>query len=247
MNLTVACADVGSEANGNFGWAVLDLPGRAEEVPESGSMRAFADGIVERLRSNRSVALGFECPLFVPLRAEPAELMRARAGEKNRPWSAGAGCGSLTTGLVQVAWVLDRIRRAIPTEPSVTFEWSEFEKHPPGLFLWEAFVSGSSKSDSHHGDAGLAVSSFVDALPNPADANIVTEPNVYSVVGAALLRTGWSVPLSVLSESCLVLPVRPEPYARTRSQRRDNVAALRNGLPKALLRRKGRNAAKGQR
>ena len=85
MNLTVACADVGSEANGNFGWAVRDLPGGAVEVPESGSMRAFADAIVERLRSKRSVAIGFECPLFVPLRAEPAELMRARAGEKNRP------------------------------------------------------------------------------------------------------------------------------------------------------------------
>lgn len=211
MNLTIACADVGSEANGNFGWAVRDLPDAAEAVPENGSMRAFADAIAERLRSNRSVALGFECPLFVPLRAEPSELMRARAGEKNRPWSAGARCGSLTTGLVQVAWVLDRVRSALPTEPCVCFDWSKFEKLPAGLFLWEAFVSGSSKSDSHHGDASLAVSSFVGALPNPAKANIVVESSVYSLVGAALLRTGWSVPVSVLSESCLVLQVRHEP------------------------------------
>ncbi len=208
MNLSVACADVGSEVKGNFGWAICDLPGAAEEVPDSGSIRAFTDAVLARLRSGRSVALGFECPLFVPLRAEPSELMRARAGEKDRPWSAGAGCGSLATGLVQAAWVLDHIRRALPREPSVYFNWPDFEKHKGGLFLWEAFVSGAAKSDTHRGDAGLAVNAFVKSLPNPAGANIIAEPSVYSLIGAALLRTGWSVPVSLLSESCLVLPVR---------------------------------------
>ena len=28
MNLSIACADVGSEASDNFGWAVCDVPGR---------------------------------------------------------------------------------------------------------------------------------------------------------------------------------------------------------------------------
>jgi len=211
MDLSIACADVGSEARGNFGWAVCDLPGAVKKVPDSGSIKTFADAVLERLRSGRSVALGFECPLFVPLRAEPSDLTRPRAGEGNRPWSAGAGCGSLATGLVQAAWVLDRVRKALPTEPRVYFKWPDFEKHTGGLFLWEAFVSGASKSNSHHGDAGLAVNSFVSALPNPADANIIVESTVYSLIGAALLRTGWSVPVSVLSESCLVLPVRQEP------------------------------------
>jgi hypothetical protein len=211
MNLSIACADVGSEAKGNFGWAVCDLPGALEVVPDSGSIRAFADAISERLRSGRSVALGFERPLFVPLRDEPSELMRARAGEKNRPWSAGAGCGSLATGLVQAAWVLDRVRRALPTEPHAYFRWSDFQQRAGGLFLWEAFVSGPSKSDSHHGDAGLAVMAFISALPNPTVANVIAEPTVYSLIGAALLRTGWSLPVSVLSESCLVLPVLHEP------------------------------------
>jgi hypothetical protein len=207
MNLSIACADVGSVANGNFGWAVCDVPGAVEEVPDSGSMQAFGDAVIDRLRSGRAVALGFECPLFVPLRAEPSLLMRARAGEGNRPWSAGAGCGSLTTGLVQSAWVLERIRRAVVDEPRVFFSWSEFADQARGLFLWEAFVSGASKSLTHHGDAGLAVSAFARALPNPERANIVNETHVYSLIGAALLRTGWAVPTLVLSTPCLVLPV----------------------------------------
>ena len=33
INLSIAGADVGSEANGNFGWAVCDVPGAVEEVP----------------------------------------------------------------------------------------------------------------------------------------------------------------------------------------------------------------------
>ncbi|MCL4839947.1 MAG: hypothetical protein KJ058_18500 [Thermoanaerobaculia bacterium] len=33
MDLSIACADVGSEAKGDFGWAVCDGPGTVEEVP----------------------------------------------------------------------------------------------------------------------------------------------------------------------------------------------------------------------
>ena len=41
MNLTVACADVGSVKEGNFGWALRDLPGPLQETPEEASIREF--------------------------------------------------------------------------------------------------------------------------------------------------------------------------------------------------------------
>lgn len=206
MDLTIACADVGSVVNGNFGWAFWNPPGALQEVKEHGSIEAFADEVVSRLRGGRKVALGFECPLFVPLRADTSLLTRARAGEGDRPWSAGAGCGSLTTGIVQTAWVLSRVRSALGEEPKVFLRWSEFMEQASGLFLWEAFVSRSSKSGTHHGDAGLAVAAFARALPNPDSTNLVVEESVFSLIGAALLRTGWSVPVSILSEPCLVIP-----------------------------------------
>jgi hypothetical protein len=85
VNLSIACADVGSVATARFGWAIRDQPDGIEEAPDSGSITAFADAVIARLRLGRSVALGFECPLFVPLRTEPSELTRRRAGEGNRP------------------------------------------------------------------------------------------------------------------------------------------------------------------
>jgi hypothetical protein len=113
----------------------------------------------------------------------------------------------LTTGIVQTAWVLDRIRRGFTEEPRVFFRWSEFTGHSGGLFFWEAFVSGAAKAGSHAGDAILAVRAFASALPNPESANVVSEPRVYSLIGAALLRTGWAVPTSVLSAPCTVVRV----------------------------------------
>jgi hypothetical protein len=67
------------------------------------------------------VALGFECPLFVPLNLQPEALTTARSGEGSRPWSAGAGCGALATGLVQVAWILRKIRQELQAPTPLVF------------------------------------------------------------------------------------------------------------------------------
>lgn len=58
--LLVACADVGSVARGNFGWA--DCDGSSETRPSE-----LAEKVSAALSDKRPVALGFECPLFVPL------------------------------------------------------------------------------------------------------------------------------------------------------------------------------------
>ena len=205
MDLTVCCADVGSVAAGNFGWALRDYPGPLHEVPAQASIAELADAVEARLRAGRPVALGFECPLFVPLREDPVDLTRARRGEGNRAWSAGAGSGSLATGLVEVAWLLARLRRALEPPPSLTVSWDAFASGPGGLFVWEAFVTRGAKVGSHHGDAGAAVEAFCRALPDPTGANAISEPRVLSLVGAAALRAGWDVPPAALSAPCLVV------------------------------------------
>jgi hypothetical protein len=205
MDLTVCCADIGSVKNGNFGWALRDYPEPLREVPERASISEFAEAIEERLRAGRSVALGFECPLFVPFREQPDELTSARRGEGNRAWSAGAGASSLVTGLVETAWLLAHIRESLTPVPKLTMSWDEFTEVPVALFLWEAFVSRDAKAGSHHGDAGVAVESFCNALPDPSQDNMIDEKSVFSLIGAAALRGGWDVPEEVLSAPCIVV------------------------------------------
>ena len=66
--------------------------------------------------------------------------------------------------------------------------------------------SGASKESTHVADAKAGAQAFIRSLPNPPLANaICSASNVYSLVGAALLRTEWCSELSILSEPCLVL------------------------------------------
>ena len=198
-SLVTVCADVGAVAQGNFGW--WSSSGSSGDRPSS-----LASHVAESINSGFPVALGFECPLFVPLRADELLLTKSRPGEGSRPWSAGAGCGSLTTGLVQVAWVLQEIRNLVGNEPKAYLSWQNFRAAGSGLFLWEAFVTGKAKGDSHTTDAMLGATAFVNSLPSPEAANaVICESGVYSLVGAALLRAGWSSNAQILSEPCLVL------------------------------------------
>lgn len=201
-DLSVFCADIGSVQAGRFGWYGED---REERSSFGGCIEAFVRVVSERLNADEKVALGFECPLYVPLREDPLRLTKARAGEGSRSWSAGAGCGAMATGIVEVAWILQSIRNNLNQPAEVFLDWGAFADVKAGLLLWEAFVSGKSKGESHAHDAELAVRAFKAALPNPPNANAVFEPDVVSLVGACLLRTGWSSRLEFLSERCLVI------------------------------------------
>ncbi len=197
-DIVIVCADVGSVAKGNFGWW--------SSLGESGvKPSTLGEHVSTALDSGAPVALGFECPLFVPLLDDELFLTSARPGEGSRPWSAGAGCGALATGLVQTAWVLQDIKRHLTRTTPAFISWSAFTASGSGLFLWEAFVSGKAKSDSHTADARLGAEAFARSLPDPMSCNAVTCSNVYSLVGAALLRTGWSDDSRLLQEPCLVV------------------------------------------
>jgi hypothetical protein len=214
--LVVACADVGSMAGkqSNFGW-----------YASTGHGGCYASELVthlaECLAARRPVALGFECPLFLPLRGDERRLTGARPGEGSKAWSAAAGCGAMGTGLVQAAFVLQQLREACgPVVPPAFVAWSPFMAAGEGLFLWEAFVTGAGKRESHVADARHAVETFVAALPDVERLNALpVEGAVLSVIGAVLLRTQWSVDAALLSHQVLVVKPGgppPSPPALTR-------------------------------
>ncbi len=207
--ISIYCADIGSVAAGVFAW----FGECAGSPPVRGTtMPGLADAVAADLRADRRVALGFECPLFVPLRDRPDHLTMARAGDGNRSWSAGAGCAVLTTGLVQVVWLLREIRRLVGKPAEAFLDWKRFAAARSGLFLWEAFVTGDAKGGSQAADAAAAVGAFAQATANPRLATAVTvDGECYSLVGAALLRTGWSADVALLGTPCVVVRAHPTP------------------------------------
>jgi hypothetical protein len=215
----VYCADVGSIAAGNFAWA----RGRPDGPFEDGTdIVELASRVADDLDRSRSVALGFECPLFVPLPRDPRLLTQGRPGDGNRAWCAGAGAGALAVGLTEVGWVLRAIRERLRSEVPVHLRWDCFVRSSfPGLLLWEAFISGAGKGRSHADDARRAVKLFLDSWPTLDHANIISAGEVFSLVGAGLLRSGWTVSPSVLASPCLVIGNRAERASAGKSQPRE--------------------------
>lgn len=202
--MIICCADIGSVEKGNFGWASLAV--ESDQEARSGSdIRAFSDFVGRTLAAGDKVALGFECPLWVPVADEPRRLTAARDGEGNRAWSAGAGAGSLATGLTEVAWILDRIRRE-SGDVRVFLGWKPFQRAEHGLFVWEALVTAKGKTHSHESDARVAVEAFQNALPDPTTRNALRSTSrTRSLIGAALLWAGWSKEIGLLNRPCVVI------------------------------------------
>ncbi|ERI95245.1 hypothetical protein HMPREF1982_00386 [Clostridiales bacterium oral taxon 876 str. F0540] len=204
QSIIVWCADIGSIKNRRFGWCRAVL-GSNKSGSCGISIEDFATGIAEDLSNGYRVALGFECPLFVPVPDNPLYLTSEREGEGDRAWSTGAGCGALATGLTECVWILNMVKELVKIDIKVTFDWDEFINKPLNIFIWEAFVSKSSKSLTHHGDAEIAVKSFISKYPNIVQANAIKVDNPYNLVAAALLRADISDNINLLSQACLVI------------------------------------------
>ena len=188
-DMDIFCADIGSVSQGNFGWYVLYADGTSDEGAD---IRALGTAVADALNKERRVSLGFEAPMFVPFRRDPYDLTKKRAGETNPNWIGGPGATVLATGLVQVPWILTDIKGKITGAVAPTLDWSIFDSHKANFFLWEAFVSGDAKGTNHIDDARIGVEAFIRTLPNPLQCNVISEPAVFSLLGAALVRTGWS-------------------------------------------------------
>lgn len=200
-SISIFCADIGSIKRKKFGWASK----LANNSCHSGStIEDFARDIAIEINNGVKVSIGFECPLFVPVRNIPQEINSSRIGEGNRSWSASAGACSMATGLVEVIWVMNQLNKLLHFTPKIQFDWDEF-LISDSIFIWEAFVTASAKGNSHIDDAVMAVNCFEKALPNPFLKNAIQKEEIFSIVGAAALRTGWSHNLNDLSKQCLVI------------------------------------------
>jgi hypothetical protein len=80
--------------------------------------------------------------------------------------------------------------------------------------VWEAFVTGEAKAASHCNDAAAAVREFLRVSPDLEGSNAIKPRRVFSLVGAALLRSGWTQDISVLSEPCIVIKPGQRPPLR---------------------------------
>lgn len=196
--ILIVCADVGSVPACNFGfYASNECSGRKPSE--------LAELIAGELSKDRRVALGFECPLFAPIPDNEQHLGKARVGEGNRPWSAGAGSGSMATGLVQTAWILDQIRvRLGKKRCSAYLEWNDFEKADRGLLLWEAFVTGQAKGSDHIDDAKRGVEAFKSKLPRPS-SDVYVDGGAISIAGTALIWAGWLLGKEALRQQCIAI------------------------------------------
>lgn len=211
--LAIYCADIGSVKKGNFGWAVVHGGQQRGERQIGG----LVDDLVARLSEGTRVALGFECPLWVPVAEDPQRLTAGRSVDGNKAWSAGAGANALATGLTETAWILEHVHRGLAdaglSPPPAYLEWREFARSEAGTFFWEAFVTGEAKAQrtgkfGHVADALMACKEFAARLPDPDCGRGGGPPDaVRSLIGSALLWSGWSDDLDLLRTRCLV--VRP--------------------------------------
>lgn len=207
MDLAVYAVDVGSIARKRLGWARAYAPdGKVDPEAQETDIERLVAALAADLRAARPVALGFECPLYVPVPSDAQVLGKARIGEGNRSWSAGAGSGALATGLVEGCWVLRALQQRVSDVPAVV-DWASFQRSGRGLFLWEAFVSAKAKATdlTHHGDAAIAVERFFAVLPDPTTADELDAPSPFSLIGAALVWSGWSSDVSLLRRKCVVV------------------------------------------
>lgn len=159
------------------------------------------------------LALGFECPCFVPVREDEEAVLRQRRGEHGKAFSAAAGAFVLVDGLVESAWVLDRLGDRGVTATVDPARWPE----PHGVLLWEAFVSGAGKGgpDSRAvssgwlptrvrrdvRDAATAVVAFArKGRPRVDHSDIDTDgAAAFNTLAAAALRAGLSSDTAELS------------------------------------------------
>lgn len=195
--ILTAVVDVGSPAKGRLGWYASPPNRGGKDVEELADLLAAA---LER----GPCALGFEAPMYVPYGRSIAQLTSARTGEGNRAWSAGAGAGVLATALVVVPYILSRLRAKAPNA-TAHLDWQNPPSSKGDLLLFEAFVSGPSKGVDHSDDARIATNCFMAACDRLDASNAVSEPDCLGLLGAALLRTGWSNDLGVLASKVLVI------------------------------------------
>ena len=200
----VCVIDIGKPGK-NLGWALS-----GPEPTDGSDLDICIEALAAALRRG-PVALGFEAPMFTPIRDNASTLTKARHGEAmhgiSRPFSASAGATVLVTGLVIVPFVLTRLRVLTPTARA-TLDWRKPMIGRADLLLFEAFVTNQKKTtDTRHvEDAHLAIAEFQRGMTDPANfISAVNEAHSLNLLGASMLRTGWSNSIEIVGEEVLVV------------------------------------------
>lgn len=209
----VACLDVGSPKKGNVGWAILYDGLRMT----GGDLNAFVSPIAECLKAGQTVAVGFECPLYIPRRTDIECMTSPRLGEVGLNWCGGPGASVLATGLAQVNWCLVRVAELAP-EVRGTTRWDDFAAGRAPLYCWEAFITSRTgeivdpgnvdELPSHQRDALCGALAFENAVISGAPVSGLGDEAAVSLIGLHLLQSGLAEDVSLLSERCTVLKVR---------------------------------------
>lgn len=197
----IGVIDVGSPRSGKLGWAILE-PGHAPQT--GGDLDVFIEA-VSATGSRVPLAIGFEAPMFIPARTVALDVLSARSGEGSRPWSAMAGATVTTTALAIVAYTLTGLRRRMPAA-TASMDWTRPPQAAGRVLFFEAFVTGTAKGLDHAHDALIAAEALRGLLEGGRPyRSAIAEAEVFNLLGASLLRTGWSTDLAVLSAPCLVV------------------------------------------
>ncbi|MFC7455858.1 hypothetical protein ACFQS2_01515 [Brachybacterium sp. GCM10030267] len=218
--------DIGSiRRPGGFAWA--DASGDAHGTDDPSELAAYMGAA---LRNGRRVALAIESPLSVPIPSVSGDgwhdLGRARTGEGNRSWSAGAGSGSLATGLAQLTWLLSHVAATASRAVAATVLLERFRDGDADLLITEAMVTGEGKPEpvddlgNHRGqdlaDAVAAARRLEEILRRPSAADeftVVCAPaESFNLAAAAALRAQLDIAVSELAAEVViarVLPVGP--------------------------------------
>ena len=198
--MLVAAIDVGSPAK--TGWAT-----NAGQTG-CGNLSSLVEIVASEIRAGRQVALGFEAPCWVPRRRDFNRMTANRGGieaQMSRPWSAGAGCGSLAAGIANASWFANSLHDACGQVDATTLV-DRFKRDGSRLMLWEAFVSGTLKSDCHEGDAELAVGAFEASWPTFVSA-VDSEESV-NLLAATFLASGHLLAVDELGQAGIVVAAR---------------------------------------
>lgn len=219
MRIRIVGVDIGSvKRPSKFAWAALDAPG--PEVVASGDDPELAvAALVAGLDDGRQAALLLEAPTSVPVPDTGPGwrfLGKARAGEGNRPWSAGAGAGALATGLAQGAWLLGHLAASRPGT-TATSQADVWRRGGARLLLAEAFVSGSGKpvalrADQHAADAAAVGREMVARLGGgdelASDVRCAPQGS-FNLLAAMAQWAGLDLDADELRKDVLVIRVHP--------------------------------------
>jgi hypothetical protein len=143
-------------------------------------------------------------------------MCKARCGEGNRSWSAGAGAGALATGLAQGAWMFRQLAVTLPALAATT-QAGTWRHGGAQLLLAEAFITASGKPEplpagQHAADAAAAGLALVEALDGPAplaSSACCSPHDPFNLMAAMALWAGLRIDPGELHSEVLVVAAHP--------------------------------------